>query len=107
MRWTAAAVSIAVIGLVACGDLFHGTEWESRCERAPSSAGCRPPASASSTGGAAGEGGAGASGGEGGGTGATGGSPDPTFDTVCTDYGLQLCARLAECAPNSFATVGG
>lgn len=59
-------VTTAFAGLVlgACGDLFHGTEWASRCDRDARAAGC-PAVSAGGSSGTGGMAGTGGGGGEG------------------------------------------
>lgn len=78
-----------VLAIAGCGDLFHGTDWPTRCDSAPLAAGCPGgTGTASSSGGGAGAGGdgggtatsavtatgAGGGGGTGGGAGGAGGS---------------------------------
>ncbi len=83
-----AVAFVATLAAACSSDLFHGTDWQTRCDKDPKLNGCPESgvdpetASSSTTTGVGGSGGAGGSGGEGGHGGA-----------------LAACVGIVDCAP--------
>jgi hypothetical protein len=98
------ALAVGIVSLAACGDIFHATNWASRCDGDAPAADCDfggQGAGAPGATGGSGDGGAGVGGGGGSGGGAV------TFAAVCQSYAAAYCPRLAECRPFLHELVGG
>ena len=95
---------LAVALVAACGDLFHSTDWPTRCDEDPRAPGCSTSSSTLTNTGAGGAGGAGGGASGGGGQ---GGSGPPTFEASCTTFAETGCAAVEQCMPLVFATMLG
>jgi hypothetical protein len=106
MRLSAGATAGLILAASACGDLFHGTDWSSRCDSEPGAPGCPAGAGGGVTSG-------GGMGGDGGGTSSSsgssaggGGSCEPGTTSPCYTgpSGTQNVGRcesgIATCKPD-------